>query len=119
MPQEIDPGYNDRSHTRREQGLQEAFSDVLHSGAKPFTEKPNTTDAAKPFAADGLPQEPMLRWFRYGHLPQHLQSVSAPFAIVANFIADTQPRSPERTVCLRKLLEAKDCAVRNALPPEE
>lgn len=27
------------------------------------------------------------------------------------------PRDPERTVALRKLLEAKDCAVRAALPP--
>lgn len=33
----------------------------------------------------------------------------------AETIVRTLPRNPERTVALRKLLEAKDCAVRAAL----
>jgi hypothetical protein len=45
-----------------------------------------------------------------------LQSVSAPFATLAHHIvSSTIPRNPERTVALRKLLEAKDCAVRAML----
>jgi hypothetical protein len=42
--------------------------------------------------------EPMLQFFGYSHLPESLQSIL--------------PRNPERTAALRKLLEAKDCAVR-------
>jgi len=37
------------------------------------------------------------------------------FALLANEIVATIPRNPERTVALRKLLEAKDCAVRAML----
>lgn len=65
-------------------------------------------------AADGLldPEEPMLRWFRYAHLPKALQDVSMPFAVTAVRMVDTLSRSAERTVALRKLLESKDAAVR-------
>lgn len=57
-------------------------------------------------------REPMLQFFTYEHLPQELQEVSARFSQVAHYIATTLPRNPERSVALRKLLEAKDCAVR-------
>lgn len=63
-------------------------------------------------------EEPMLQFFAYEHLPQNLQAVSAPFCTVAGVIAATLPRNPERTAALRKLLEAKDCAVRAALYKE-
>ncbi len=53
-------------------------------------------------------QEPMLQFFAYGHLPQHLRMVSQPFHQLAHTIARTLPQNPERTVALRKLLEAKD-----------
>lgn len=59
--------------------------------------------------------EPMLQFFEYAHLPEHLQVVSRQFAQVADFIVQVLPRNPERTVALRKLLEAKDCAVRARL----
>jgi hypothetical protein len=59
--------------------------------------------------------EPMLQWFRYEHLPPHLQEVSKPFGELARKIAADLPRNPERTVALRKLLESKDCAVRALL----
>lgn len=61
------------------------------------------------------PTEPMLQFFAYDHLPEHLKAVSAPFGEMAHHIATTLPRNPERTVALRKLLEAKDCAVRAVL----
>lgn len=57
----------------------------------------------------------MLQFFSYAHLPEHLQAVSAPFCELATQIVDTLPMNPERTVALRKLLEAKDCAVRAVL----
>jgi hypothetical protein len=54
----------------------------------------------------------MLQFFAYDHLPEHLQLISRPFCELAERIVDTLPSNPERTVALRKLLEAKDCAVR-------
>lgn len=58
--------------------------------------------------------EPILQFFGFSHLPEHLQAVSSHFSNLAYFVASL-PRNPERTVALRKLLEAKDCAVRAAL----
>lgn len=60
-------------------------------------------------------QEPMLQFFDFTHLPPNLQKVSAPFCGLALAMVDGLPRNPERTVALRKLLEAKDCAVRAVL----
>lgn len=63
--------------------------------------------------------EPILRFFAYEHLPPNLAKVSAPFCELARSIAAPEtglPRCAERTVALRKLLEAKDAAVRAALP---
>lgn len=57
------------------------------------------------------PGEAMMRHFTYDHLPQELQAVSAPFAELARTV-DEQCAGPETTTALRKLLEAKDCAVR-------
>jgi hypothetical protein len=59
--------------------------------------------------------EPILQFFAYSHLPAHLQEVSKPFGDLAEQICATLPRNPERTVALRKLLEAKDAAVRAKL----
>jgi hypothetical protein len=57
-------------------------------------------------------EEYLLQFFVYSHLPERLQAVSKPFGDLAVQIVETLPRNPERTVALRKLLEAKDCAVR-------
>ena len=56
--------------------------------------------------------EPILQFFRYAHLPPELQAASAPYCDLAQHIVMTTPRNPERTVALRKLLEAKDAGVR-------
>ena len=56
--------------------------------------------------------EPMFQFFKYSHLPEVLQKVSKPFCDLALLIIDTLPKKPERTAALRKLLEAKDFAVR-------
>lgn len=59
--------------------------------------------------------EHILQFFKFDHLPPHLQAVSKPFGEHAQHLVDTLPRNPERTVALRKLLEAKDAAVRALL----
>jgi hypothetical protein len=60
-------------------------------------------------------EEPLLQFFGYLHLPVELQEVSMPFCDLANRLVGVLPRNPERTVAIRKLLEAKDCAVRAKL----
>jgi hypothetical protein len=74
---------------------------------------------------DNTPEH-ILQFFAYSHLPGHLQMVSKPFCELAHAIVRGDnnaesgtctfgpplPRNPERTVALRKLLEAKDAAVR-------
>jgi hypothetical protein len=59
--------------------------------------------------------EPLLQFFAYSHLRADLQPISRPFCDLAVTLVDTLPRNPERTVSLRKLLEAKDAAVRAKL----
>lgn len=60
----------------------------------------------------------VLKFFEFGHLPKHLQAISAPFSALAWRTArnHNQANGAECTVALRKLLEAKDAAVRAALP---
>lgn len=62
-------------------------------------------------------EERMMKWFEFSHLPEHLQAVSKPFGELAAKIVETVDSGPERTVALRKLLEAKDAAVRAKLNP--
>ena len=60
-----------------------------------------------------VPIDPIVQFFGYAHLPTiELREVSKLFHDLAGEIVATVPRNPERTVALRKLLEAKDAAVR-------
>lgn len=59
--------------------------------------------------------DPLLQFFAYAHLPPALQAHSKPFSDLAVTLVDTLPNNTERTAALRKLLEAKDCAVRAKL----
>jgi len=77
-------------------------------------------------AQQDKPQEHILQFFAYDHLPPALAAISRPFCELANAlvsgdnvpesgtvtIGEGLPRNPERTVALRKLLESKDAAVR-------
>lgn len=59
-----------------------------------------------------------LAMFGYMHLPEHLQAVSKPFHSLAHDVAEklhSTPAGPQLTICLQKLLEAKDEAVRAAI----
>jgi hypothetical protein len=65
----------------------------------------------------GIPIEPikkhrLMQFFAYGHLPEDLKKVSVQFYELARAMDEMLPNNPEKTVALRKLMEAKDCAVR-------
>jgi hypothetical protein len=53
--------------------------------------------------------------FSYAHLPEHLQMISEPFANLAVHLLAQLNDGPELSAGLRKLVEAKDCAVRQAV----
>lgn len=59
---------------------------------------------------------PIMRYFAFAHLPEHLQKVSKPIGELAEKMEAEIPDGPEKSAGLRKLLEAKDCLVRAALP---
>ena len=63
--------------------------------------------------------EPILQFFAFAHLREDLQKYSKPFGELAEQLCEILPRNPERTVALRKLLEAKDAAVRASLYKEQ
>jgi hypothetical protein len=86
--------------------------ELAHPKAAEFRLKDLSKQAAEGYSPT---PERMMQFFAYAHLPTHLQSVSKPFGELAETIVATVPSNPERTVALRKLLEAKDCAVRALL----
>lgn len=53
--------------------------------------------------------------FAYDHLPPHLRDISAQISVVAQNMVDHLADGPELTAGLRKLVEAKDCFVRQAV----
>jgi hypothetical protein len=55
------------------------------------------------------PDIEILKFFKYEHLPQHLQEVSRDFCVLAKDIDEKYPDSAEKSAGLRKLLESKDC----------
>lgn len=79
----------------------------------PAKETPTIT-----FKVEGRPHRAdvaqLLSFFKYDHLPFHLQAASKPFAELASHIAAFQSND-ETVAALRKLLEAKDAAVRGAM----
>jgi hypothetical protein len=73
----------------------------LNDELRAFLEGPHPDDAH------------LLQFFTYAHLPEHLQAVSRPFCELATaMVHGMKLEGPELTAGLRKLLEAKDCAVR-------
>ncbi len=63
------------------------------------------------------PSQQLLRYFANEHLPEPLREISSQCAWLATNLDEMLPDGPEKTMGLRKLLEAKDCFVRAALPP--
>jgi hypothetical protein len=62
-----------------------------------------------------MPNPEILRYFEYDHLPEPLKSVSRPLGELAKEYDKQLMDSPEKSMGLRKLLEAKDCMVRASL----
>lgn len=53
----------------------------------------------------------LAQFFEFRNLPTEQQTIAQPFAMLVQNILEL-PDNPERTNCLRKLLEARDCALR-------
>lgn len=71
---------------------------------------------------DGPPVEPrnqlaspIMRYFKYEHLNGPMKVTSRSFAVLAQEMEAYLPNGPEKSTALRKLLEAKDAAVRAAM----
>ena len=61
-----------------------------------------------------------IKYFQWSHLPEgHLQNVSKMVAELATLMEQVLPDGAEKSVGMRKLLEAKDCFVRSALEINE
>ena len=60
-----------------------------------------------------------MKYFEFLHLPTELQKVSKPFAELADKIYqrayERKANQHESLIAIRKLLEAKDCAVRASI----
>lgn len=61
--------------------------------------------------------ERMMKWFEYEHLSGPPRNTSQIFSELAHSLVVRLEPGPERTVALRKLLEAKDAAVRATVHP--
>ena len=62
----------------------------------------------------------LMQFFKYAHLPENMQAISKLFYDLAkklddDLLPDCENGNPEKTMALRKLLEAKDCAVRSLI----
>jgi hypothetical protein len=86
--------------------LQENFMTDIHPAPPAFTEAEVLVD-------------PILQFFNYAHLTARLDAICAPFCGLAICLITTLPHSAERSMALRKLLEAKDCAVRAMVQPKQ
>jgi hypothetical protein len=84
------------------------------------TPEPTPTPEPEPTPVPAPLDEPiqqLLELFAIDHLPGPLQEISKPFRDLATSVAYRETERPgEKEACLRKLLEAKDCAVRMGVP---
>jgi hypothetical protein len=54
------------------------------------------------------------QWFTYAHLPERLRPFSELSFFLARSMVGSLPDGPQLTLGLQKLIEAKDCFVRQA-----
>ncbi len=88
---------------------------------------PTTFDTVPPHLQKAVPSHatpasigtavvnPIMKYFRYKHLPMNLQVVSSSLCEIAQTMDSSLPDGPEKSAGMRKLLEAKDCFVRASL----
>lgn len=79
----------------------------------PVTEPPAADATDDPKIWD--PKRIALRWFAYGHLAEDLQEIARPISELADTLYDALGEGAEKSAAFRKLLEAKDCFVRQAI----
>lgn len=89
--------------------------DYAYSSTTVIPPKRTPAPAPMEFTDEEVAADPILRFFAYEHLPESLRFRSQPFCNLARILVVHTPRNAERSVALRKLLEAKDAAVRAAL----
>lgn len=95
-------------------GYSKSAAKLVRLRVKPKARHPEqTSEPSRPIVCHWTRH--VLQFFEHSHLPANLAAVAKPFHELAYTIARTVPSNPERTYALRKLLEAKDCAVRAAL----
>lgn len=81
-----------------------------------FTPKTNTIAKESDWEKPGIaPESPLMKYFKYDHLPPKLQKISKYFYDLGWVIQRTLPENHQSDKALEKLLEAKDCAVRSVL----
>lgn len=62
---------------------------------------------------------PIMQYFEYAHLPEHLQTPNKAICDIAKEMDKNLVNSHEKLIGLRKLLEAKDCFVRAYLTKQQ
>lgn len=77
-----------------------------------MTTNTNTSQSSEAKPYNVYEYDHCLQFFVFEHLPPHLAEISREFSNLAHTVIQSLPLNPERTVALRKLLEAKDAAVR-------
>ncbi|MET9953500.1 hypothetical protein ABZ135_18385 [Streptomyces sp. NPDC006339] len=89
-----------------------------HLTARPAPTRPGLSSSLEATVPERHPAVAnVLRFFDHSHLPPRLAEVSRPFGELAHDLADRPGLDgPELTTALRRLLDAKDAAVRAALP---
>jgi hypothetical protein len=60
-------------------------------------------------------RDAILQFFEFDHLPPDVRQVAMHFHALAHNVVQLCRRNPERSVALRKLVEAKDAAIRALL----
>lgn len=83
-----------------------------------MTEEDFNTALDKAIPPSVPPVEPLMQFFDAQPEPKEDHNTSVirkSFMTMASDIVFRLPRNPERTVALRKLLEARDCAMRAAV----
>ena len=97
----------------REDGSYSGYLVEYPDGYRSWSPKKQFEDAY--FKIDNEDPSPIMKYFKYSHLPEHLQEVSRFIGLLAMRMDTVLPGSAEKSAGLRKLLEAKDCFVRAAL----
>lgn len=90
------------------------MEEVFDQARKRYETTSTTTPKEK-----SMPTNPelleLLQFFKYAHLPEHLQETSKMFHDFVHREVELLPDNYERIQFVRKMLEAKDCAVRSRL----